>query len=1279
MTRGYHNLTAHYNVYFNGNEAMKMGIQKIDKEVQEDYTKILPVFKESLPKTEEKVSGDMTTAIEKGTKLIKFHSITTPPKKSKSKSKKKTAPKSEYNNWVDDAYMMIGKGYYYKKDFVMASSTFQQIIRKYKNEPEKYNAYLWLIRCYSEMERYTEAQQVIETLDGDNMFPEKLDGELAIVAADMHLKQQHFDEAIHYLNIGIKNIKGNKRKTRYTFILAQLYQETKKPELALEAYKQVIRRRPEYEMLFNARINSAGVFSGEQSATKLRKDLKRMLKKRWNEPYYDQIYFALAKISHNEGKIDEAIELYKKSVALSTENTHQRALGCLTLANVLFDQKKYIPAGNYYDSAMVVIDESYPNFEAISKEYNNLNKLVTSLVEVEKQDSLQKLAGLSDKELNEKIQGWIDAEKKKQEALLSSENSGGDAGSYYAATSSRMRLSNTGSSFYFYNTSTISYGKKEFEKLFGKRKLEDNWRRTNKSEISLDEQGEPIAEKLDSVMEEEVAKRFDDPTTKDYYLQDIPRTDSLMKASHNKIRDALFTSATLLKTDFNDFEYSVKNFTGLNNRYPENIYLLTSYFNLWDLHKTIGNIDSSNYYRDLILQKFPESNYAKYLNNPNFLVEEAARKENMNNLYNQAFNSYKKRDFASAAQYSSQVMSMNPDTSLAAKTQFINTVSKSRNLGNNEFASALKSYISQYPKSEPTELAQKILALIKEDKLSDYNQLVSAGYLNDVIKNSELLPQNMLANDSIDSKWNKDSDLLHYFIIAYPNDATIDINRLKFDIANYNLDNFTSFDFEIETENLNQETKLLIVRNFENKESALVYFLSIIRKPEVFKTLAGKSYLNFVASSNNYREMLSQKTYNEYLAFFVKNYSSITTGKFSEKELESPEALIAKLKQDSTEELTEQGEYVVVDTKDADYKPVVKEQLFTLDYNAPHSYTIMIPQKNIATGYLMRDFVRYNSASHKEKRLKVIPGRLKEATLLSISSFANANEALDYLKQASVKSELFASLKNAVYESFVISDENLKKLTETDSIGEWRKFYEANYIRRKPPVKVKPEPAKEEKTERAESSQIGKTTEQPQPKKPEPVQTENKAIQNTKPEPTTVATAPVSEETKKAEVPIAETQNNTADTVAKEIPETSKIEVKSEQKIKEAPVEPVFKLFTSDSTANHNFIFILPAGGSNQALLMTYLTRFNTMKYRAQNLQIVQEPFEKMGTMIIVKGIGNKASGKSYEESVKADQRISMSLRNIDYKSYLISDENLLKLKETKEIAEYQKFYEAAY
>jgi hypothetical protein len=113
--------------------------------------------------------------------------------------------------------------------------------------------------------------------------------------------------------------------------------------------------------------------------------------------------------------------------------------------------------------------------------------------------------------------------------------------------------------------------------------------------------------------------------------------------------------------------------------------------------------------------------------------------------------------------------------------------------------------------------------------------LVNSGYLSDVIQNNELMPQNYNTNDSIESKWNKDSDLLHYFIIAFPDNNDININRLKFDIANYNLDNFTSLDFEIETESLNPETKLLIVRNFDNKEDALIYFLSIVRKQEVFK------------------------------------------------------------------------------------------------------------------------------------------------------------------------------------------------------------------------------------------------------------------------------------------------------------------------------------------------------------------------------------------------------------------------------------------------------------
>lgn len=1251
ITRNFHNLTAHYNVYFNGDEAMKAGLLKIEEQVEEDYTKILPVFKESLPGTETQVTGDMTTAIDKGTKLIKFHSITKAPESSKKgsqRSRKREKIKPEYNKWVDDAYIMIGRAYLYKKEFIQASSIFQLIIRKYKDEPVKYEAYIWLIRSLSEAERYTEAQEIVQTLEGDDFFPEKLEGELAIAAADMHLKQHQYEEAIHYLDIGIKKIKGNKRKTRYTYILAQLYEETGKQEQALEAYHQVIRRRPNYKMLFNARIKSAGVFSGEGNAAMLRKELNKMRRKAWNKPFLDQIYFALGNLAYNEGKTDEAIEMYSKSVSSSYDNTFQLALSCFTIAEIYLEQREYIKSGKYYDSAMVVIDQNYPNYESISKKYSTLNALAQNLVTVETEDSLQALALLPEDELNEKIDKWIEAEKEKQEALMK-ENAGETGMNYYAATNSRMRLGGQSSSvWYFYNQTTVSYGKKEFARLWGERQNDDNWRRSNQSEIVLDEFGEPIEEDLEALLEEKGEQRNDDPTTKEYYMQDIPKTDSLMAASHLKIRDALFNAGVSLKSEFNDFETAITCFSDLNNRYPENIYLLSSMFYLWDSYKLTNKPDSAEYYKNLIVEKYPESNFAKYLINPNFFIEEESRKDSINKLYNQAFIAYKNREFGEAGRLTKMALELKPDTSLIPKVQFVRIISESRGLGNNRFADSLRAYVAKYPNSEPAPLAKQILGLIKEDRLSDYSKLVNEGYLNNVITNKEILNQQNAGDDPYAGKWDKDSDLLHYFIIAIPTDNDIDVNRLKFDIANYNLDHYTMLDFDIETENLNNDTRLIIVRNFDNKESALVYFLSIIRKPDVFKTLAGKRYFNFVASNNNYREMLSDRSYDQYLAYFVKNYSSITSGKFTEAELESPEELMARLNRDPNEELNEQGDYVVVKAADETGSNVASasiERTFDEGYDTPHSFLIIIDQENFGTGFLMRDFVRFNLSEIKDRRYRVLPGKVKGKTLLSVSSFPNAWEAQEYIKLVKNNDQLFSSIGNTKYQTYIISDSNLKKLTETSKLDEWERFYRANYI------VCKPKSPEKEIPDTEDSKQVDETSSE-----------EKQAVNVTETE------------------PVESVQQPKAEEIETETEQTGqgKVEADSVQAVEET-VTTQAQIFEYNAEAVHNIIYILPANSPNQTLLITYLTRFNAIGYRGSGIEITTRAFDDFRILVMVTGLQNKEKAESYFNNVQNDSRVSMSLRNIEYRSFLITGENLDALLESKDIQGYQKFYTENY
>jgi tetratricopeptide (TPR) repeat protein len=190
--------------------------------------------------------------------------------------------------------------------------------------------------------------------------------------------------------------------------LAQLYQLTGDVAKASAAFRQVSRYNPPYKMDFNAKINAAGMFSGEGDPEKLKKGLRKMLRDEKNLEFRDQIYFALANIFYKQGDYEQAIENYRKSVSSSVDNDYQLALSSVTLADIYFKGQKYSDAQAYYDSAMLVIDEEYPNFQILNDRYHSLTRLVENLTVVEVQDSLQKVARMPEAERNALINKWIE-------------------------------------------------------------------------------------------------------------------------------------------------------------------------------------------------------------------------------------------------------------------------------------------------------------------------------------------------------------------------------------------------------------------------------------------------------------------------------------------------------------------------------------------------------------------------------------------------------------------------------------------------------------------------------------------------------------------------------------------------------------------------------------------------------------------------------------------------------------------------------------------------------
>ncbi|MCA1760691.1 MAG: hypothetical protein LC658_13060, partial [Bacteroidales bacterium] len=448
---------------------------------------------------------------------------------------------------------------------------------------------------------------------------------------------------------------------------------------------------------------------------------------------------------------------YRSSVASSYNNQFQRAQSAITLAELYFEDQNYREAQAYYDSAMIIIDETYPNYTQLSNQYRSLSNLVENIVTVEREDSLQRIALMPETEREALIARIMREEQEFQRNMESLDLQGQRDQGYYRSNRYRMGMGSDqqGAGWYFYNPQTVAYGQVTFQQRWGQRKLEDNWRRSNKSTVSMDEMDE-MAATIDS---SQIVVRVEDPLQKEFYTQDLPLTDSLMAISHDKIRDALYNTGKIYKSDFSNYQRSAEAFEELLKRYPNNMYQLSAYFDLYDLYELIGDKQKSDYYRNLIISKYPNSKYAQYLVNPNFFVELEARTDSLNRMYEETFRNYRSGNYRNVITLANSMKQMQPDSVIVPKIDFMQTVAQGTQTDIHNFESLLKNYIETWPKAEPTPLATEILTLIQDSTLADYQKLVDLGYINEEIQNEEILLAERMENDEFGGRFTYDEDL----------------------------------------------------------------------------------------------------------------------------------------------------------------------------------------------------------------------------------------------------------------------------------------------------------------------------------------------------------------------------------------------------------------------------------------------------------------------------------------------------------------------------------------
>ena len=851
-TRFYHGLTSRFNIYFNGYESFKEGVLKIDKNYKDDFSELLRVFENSDPSTVSLCSSNMETAIQKASKLISLKSITAKPdfdsKKELSEKDKALLEQKEFNEWVDDSYFLIGRARFFKHEFNDAASVFSYCIAE-ANDPEiKTESSIWLARINSERGSYIEASRLLNEIKLDPKSSRELRALYSTTLADLFIKQKKYQEAIDPLSNSLKLISGKRPRYRLTYLLAQLYERTGNPEKAISLYSDVVKMNPPYDVEFNARINIAGVFDvNSGNPEDIRKELEKMLKDSKNKDFQDQIYYALGNMMKKEGKEKEALEYYSKSASSSSLNQNQKGKSYLALAEHYYSIPDYMNAGKFYDSTVYFLDEKYPDYKDLKTKSQNLNSLVTHLTVIQTEDSLQKVAAMSQNERDALISGIIDKIiKAESEGKTSEYADRANIGQYYENERRFQDNIAQEGKWYFYNQTALTFGRTEFRRKWGERRLEDNWRRSNKARVSVqqvttgqDEKGKAKSDTSKAVM---------DYKKPEFYLKNLPLNDTLLKISNEKIANAYFNAGKVFAEKIADPQKAAESYESLLSRYPDNELVPETLYDLYKLYKE-ENSQKSEISRQHLLEKYPESEFAKIISDPDYFNKKMAEMRMSEKLYQEAYNFYILENFRESIAVCDSAIKNNPSDNLAPKFMLLRAYSVARISDERSFKEELNRLIKAWPATEEGKKAAEISA-----------------YLN------KKLPELKIEEDKVIAAelYIVDTTALYSFNVILM-DPLFNINQASFDVISYNIDNYTNKNYRTDGILVDNKYIKITVSGFANNSQAWDYYNSF-KAEKVIRNTSGAQIMTFLINSNNTKNLDGDKNPERYYLFFKENY-----------------------------------------------------------------------------------------------------------------------------------------------------------------------------------------------------------------------------------------------------------------------------------------------------------------------------------------------------------------------------------------------------------------------
>ena len=681
MNRFYHKTTSKFNPLFNGEEALRYGLLDITLNHNDNYWLRLPVdpyiLQEAYASEEVATNEFFDRAQDKAVLTVQKHSM--------------LIKGEQRNNQIARAYLLLGKARYYNGKYLQAIEAFTYLVKNMAGDDLAIEAELWRSKSYLALGQHDRAARELINI----AFSGTLNNEQYAVSqaalADALLREEKDSLATVPLTKAFATEKSAYKRGRYAYLLGQLYEDLNYADSAIVAYQYVLdlNRRLPRELWIQARL--AQLKNNPPKDEETLKAFKRLLRSDEDRRFRDKIHYFYGTYLLKSADTINAETALNASLQTKTNDTYLKSLIYEQLALNRLDQVAFVKAGVYLDSTLQNLTAKTHRYRKVARQRKKLDDIITYENTITEIDSLLLLMDMPEEAQKAVVNAHIEkiiADNEKAEAKANDRD-----------TVSLVTLGD----FYFYNSRQVANGKLRFQQNWANIALADNWKYDPSKSIAAGEEVSAVEdanEALDPTL---------DPKT---YLSQIPSPkarDSLQLLQN----EAYYQAGLAYKEQFLIKNFAIDRFNSLMAANPAVRYIPPTLYHMYELYD--DNPAEQRKWRSRILTAFPESDYAKIIQNPDALVQTLAVNQAAIGAAKEKFNN---QEFKAVIEESEHFIPQLRDKELQASWALLRSTSLGRLDGLEAYKNALTSLVETYPKTAGAQKAQAQL-----DGFEVYNDL----------------------------------------------------------------------------------------------------------------------------------------------------------------------------------------------------------------------------------------------------------------------------------------------------------------------------------------------------------------------------------------------------------------------------------------------------------------------------------------------------------------------------------------------------------------------------